>query len=60
MSVHKMGNTYRVRFREDGRNKSLSFKTKREAEDFDKTLKSAREQAKQARRVREALERAQA
>ena len=49
-----------MRWREEGRHRSLTFDTKPEAEDFDRALRAAREQGRQAQRVRDALHRAAA
>lgn len=49
-----------VRWREAGRHRSLTFATKPEAEEFDRALRSAREQGRHAQRVRDALQKAAA
>jgi hypothetical protein len=58
MSTHKKEGRWVVRWREDGRQRSLSFPTEREARAFDHALTATRQQARQAKAVREALERA--
>jgi hypothetical protein len=59
MSIHKRGSKWVARWREDGVQRALTFDTKREAIEFDRTMADTRRQARQARSVREALERAQ-
>lgn len=45
-----------MRWRQDGRHRSLTFATKREATAVDRALRQARQQAHQAQRIQEALQ----
>jgi hypothetical protein len=58
MSLHREGPKWAVRWQEDGHHKTLSFDKKKDALAFEHALQDTQTQARQARRVREALERA--
>ena len=57
MSIHQARKGWAVRWREDGRHRSLTFATEREATDFDRALRETRQHERQQQRVREALQR---
>lgn len=58
MSTHRKGTKWVVRWREDGRQRSLTFDTRKDATAFNRALADAKVQARQARAVAEALDRA--